>query len=142
VLEVEPQLIDSYVANGTLTIVARPLLQSGEISLQAAHAAECAGEQARYFAMRERIYASQGDLYMAQDLSQALTALAGDLGLDTAAHAECMASKRYEQVLYEGHTRAKSDGIVTRPVFDINETRIIGARPFADFATIIDDMAP
>jgi len=142
VLEVEPQLIDRYVANGTLTIVARPLLQSGEISLQAAHAAECAGEQSRYFAMRERIYASQGDLYMAQDLSQALTALAGDLGLDTAAHAECMASKRYEQVLYEGHTRAKSDGIVTRPVFDINETRVIGARPFADFATIIDDMVP
>lgn len=141
-LEVEPQLIDRYVANGTLTIVARPLLQSGEISLQAAHAAECAGEQSRYFAMRERIYASQGDLYMAQDLSQALTALAGDLGLDTAAHAECMASKRYEQVLYEGHTRAKSDGIVTRPVFDINETRVIGARPFADFATIIDDMVP
>lgn len=141
-LEVEPQLIDRYVANGTLTIVARPLLQSGEISLQAAHAAECAGEQSRYFAMRERIYASQGDLYMAQDLSQALTALASDLGLDTAAHAECMASKRYEQVLYEGHTRAKSDGIVTRPVFDINETRVIGARPFADFATIIDDMVP
>ena len=141
-LEVEPQLIDSYVANGTLTIVARPLLQYGEISLQAAHAAECAGEQSRYFAMRERIYASQGDLYTAQDLSQALTALAGDLGLDTTAHAECMTSKRYDQALYEGHARAKNDGILTRPVFDINETRVIGARPFADFATIIDDMAP
>jgi protein-disulfide isomerase len=142
VLEVEPQLIDTYVTNGTITIVARPLLQSGEISLQAAHAAECAGEQSRYFAMRERIYASQGNLYTAQDLSQALTALAGDIGLDTTAHAECMASKRYEQVLYEGHTRAKNDGIVTRPVFDINQTRVIGARPFADFAAIIDDMVP
>ncbi len=141
-LEVEPQLIDTYVTNGTITIVARPLLQSGEISLQAAHAAECAGEQSRYFAMRERIYASQGNLYTAQDLSQALTALAGDIGLDTTAHAECMASKRYEQVLYEGHTRAKNDGIVTRPVFDINQTRVIGARPFADFAAIIDDMVP
>lgn len=141
-LEVEPQLIDSYVANGTLTIVARPLLQYGEISLQAAHAAECAGEQSRYFAMRERIYASQGDLYTAQDLSQALTALAGDIGLDTAAHAECMASQRYDQALYAGHALAKNDGIVTRPVFDINDTRVIGARPFADFAAILDDMVP
>lgn len=141
-LEVEPQLIDTYVAQGTLQIVARPLLQSGQISLQAAHAAECAGEQNQYFAMRHTIYAHIGDLYVANDMLATLATLATDIGLDMPAYTACMESERYNQTLYEGHTRAKNDGIVTRPVFDINGQRLIGARSPAEFGAIIDAVKP
>lgn len=134
--------MDSYVATGVLQIVARPLLQSGQISLQAAHAAECAGEQNQYFAMRHAIYANVGQLYMAPDMNTLLVTLADTLALDTSAFTSCMASERYNQTLYEGHARAENAGIVTRPVFEINGQRIIGARSFDEFATLIDTIAP
>jgi protein-disulfide isomerase len=142
VLEVEPQLIDTYVRTGNLRIISRPLLQSGPNSLRAAHATACAGEQQQYFAMRTLIYANIGMLYTAPDINIALSELASQSTLDRAAFADCMNSNRHEQALYEGFARAKNDGIQTRPVFDINDTRIIGGRSYADFVNIIASLQP
>lgn len=137
-LEVEPQLIESYVNTGNMRIIVRPLLQTGEDTLLAAHAAACAGEQQRYFTMRSAIYASQGDLYMAEDMGQALQQLAQDIGIDTGAFASCMQQDAYRIPLITQYTLAKESGIVARPVFDINGQRIIGAQPFPQFQLVID----
>jgi protein-disulfide isomerase len=142
VLEVEPQLIDEYVRTGALRIISRPLLQSGPSSLRAAHASACAGEQQQYFAMRSSIYANIGMLYTAPDIDVALSDLADQITLDRSEFDSCMTSNRHEQLLYEGFARAKNDGVQTRPVFDINDTRIIGGRSYADFVTIIASLAP
>lgn len=141
-LEVEPQLIEEYVRTGALRIISRPLLQSGPNSLRAAHATACAGEQQQYFAMRSLIYANIGTLYTAPDIDVALSDIAGQTTVDRTAFDSCMVSNRHEQALYEGFARAKNDGIQTRPVFDINDTRIIGGRSYADFATIIASLQP
>lgn len=141
-LEVEPQLIDTYVRTGALRIISRPLLQSGPKSLRAAHAATCAGEQQQYFAMRSVIYANIGMLYVAPDIDIALNDLAGQVIPDRTAFDDCMASNRHEQTLYEGFARAQNDGVQTRPVFDINDIRIIGGRGYADFVTIITSLQP
>jgi protein-disulfide isomerase len=142
VLEVEPQLIDTYVRTGDLRIISRPLLQSGQNSLRAAHATACAGDQQQYFAMRTLIYANIGMLYKAPDIDVALTDLANQLPLDQMEFNGCMTSNKHEQILYEGFARAKNDGIQTRPVFDINDIRIIGGRGYADFVTIIASLQP
>lgn len=141
-LEVEPQLIDEYVRTGTLRIISRPLLQSGPNSLRAAHATYCAGEQQQYFAMRSLVYANIGMLYTAPDIDVALSDIAGQSTLDRRAFDSCMASNRHEQALYEGFARAKNDGVQTRPVFDINDVRIIGGRGYADFVKIIASLQP
>ncbi len=141
-LEVEPQLIDEYVRTGALRIISRPLLQSGPSSLRAAHAATCAGEQQQYFAMRSLIYANIGMLYTAENIDVALSELAGQIAIDRTAFDGCMTSNRHEQLLYEGFARAKNDGVQTRPVFDINDTRIIGGRSYADFVTIFASLQP
>lgn len=141
-LEVEPQLIDEYVRAGTLRIIARPLLQSGTNSLRAAHAVACAGEQQQYFAMRTHVYANIGMLYTAPDIDVALSELANQIELDMPAFDACMVSNRHEQQLYEGFARAKNAGVQTRPVFDINDVRIIGGRSYADFAQIITSLQP
>jgi protein-disulfide isomerase len=142
VLEVEPKLIDEYVRTGALRIISRPLLQSGYNSLRAAHATACAGDQQQYFAMRTLIYANIGMLYTAQDIDIALSDLAGQITLDRTTFDSCMTSNRHEQLLYEGFARAKNDGVQTRPVFDINDTRIIGGRSYADFVTVITALQP
>ena len=141
-LEVEPKLIDEYVRTGALRIISRPLLQSGYNSLRAAHATACAGDQQQYFAMRTLIYANIGMLYTAQDIDIALSDLAGQITLDLTTFDSCMTSNRHEQLLYEGFARSKNDGVQTRPVFDINDTRIIGGRSYADFVTVITALQP
>ncbi len=141
-LEVEPQLIDTYVRTGTMRIISRPLLQSGPSSLRAAHATACAGEQQQYFAMRTLIYANIGKLYTADDIDTALRALAPQINLEIPSFDACMTSNRHEQLLYEGFARAKNAGVQTRPVFDINDVRIVGGREYSDFAEIIASLQP
>lgn len=121
-----------------MQIVVRPLLQTGPDSLLAAHAAACAGDQQRYFTMRTAIYANQGELYMAPDMGQALAELARAIGVDTTTYAQCMAQNIHSDALIAQYTLAKNDGILARPVFEINGQRIIGAQPYAQFQAIID----
>lgn len=137
-LEVEPLLIENYVNKGQLRIVVRPLLQTGPDALLAAHAAACAGDQQRFFTMRSAIYANQGTLYMAPDMGQALEALAQGIGIDTSVYAQCMQQNIHSDALIAQYTLAKEDGILARPVFEINGQRIIGAQPFTQFQGIID----
>lgn len=141
-LEVEPQLIENYVRTGKMRIIVRPLFQTGEDALLAAHATECAGEQQRYFAMRAAIYADQGGLFAAESMTAGLSQRAQSIGLDGAAFDSCMQSDKYRLPLLTGYTRAKESGINSRPVFEINDQRIIGARPFSQFADIIDQLIP
>ncbi len=141
-LEVEPQLIDTYVRTGKMRIIVRPLFTKGEDSLLAAHASECAGEQQHYFAMRAAIYADQGGLFAAESMTAGLSQRAQSIGLDGATFDRCMQSDKYRLPLLTGYTRAKEAGINSRPVFEINDQRIIGARPFSQFADIIDQLIP
>lgn len=137
-LEVEPQLIERYVSTGQMRIIVRPLLQTGEDSLLAAHAAACAGEQQQYFTMRSALYANQGALYTAPDMTQALQQVAQGIGIDTNKFATCMQQETYRLALISQYTLAREDGILARPVFEINGQRLIGAQPFAQFGPIID----
>jgi protein-disulfide isomerase len=140
VLEVEPQLITTYVATGKMRIVVRPLLQTGPDALVAAHAAECANEQNAFIAMRSAMYDKQGTLYAADDMPIALADIAESLDLDRTAFTQCMTSERYNQALYQGYTRATNAGIVGRPVFELNGQRLVGAQSFETFQRIIDGL--
>lgn len=141
-LEVEPQLIEQYVQTGVLRIVVRPLLQTGPDALVAAHGAECAAEQNQFFAMRSAIYDQQGTLFMAEDKPAALADIAVTLGMAREPFAACMTSERYNQALYQGYTRATSDGITNRPVFDVNGTRLIGSQSIDVFERVISALVP
>ncbi len=139
-LEVEPQLIATYVATGKMRIVVRPLLQTGADALLAAHAAECADEQNAFVTMRSALYDKQGTLYTADDMVSAVADIATSLELDRTAFTQCMTSERYNQALYQGYTRATTDGIIGRPVFELNGQRLVGAQSFETFQRIIDGL--
>ncbi len=139
-LEVEPQLIDAYVRTGKMRIIVRPLFQTGEDSVLAAHAAECAGEQQHYFAMRAAIYADQAGLYSAETMTAGLAQRTRNIGVNGDEFDRCMQSDKYRLPLLTEYTRAKNAGIVSRPVFEINGQRIIGARAFSEFADIIEHL--
>lgn len=137
--ETEPQIIEAYVASGRARIVYRHLLQLGEASLRAAEAAECAGDQGKFWEMRNAIYRNQVSLYTTSDFDAALAYLAQTIDLDTNAYSVCMQSRMHRPRIEADFRAAQEAGIRSRPVFDINGRRLVGARPFEDFQEIIDN---
>lgn len=136
--ETEPAIIDAYVATGKARIVYRHLLQLGEDSLRAAEAAECAGDQGKFWEMRNAIYRNQVALYSASDLGSTLADLAQTIGLNLDEYNNCVQSRKHRARIEADFRAAQADGIRSRPVFDIAGARLVGARPFEDFQDIIE----
>ena len=140
-METEPEIIERYVRTGKARLVYRHLLQLGEATVALAEASECAGEQNRFWEMRELIYRRQGDLYTATTF-EAIRPLVAELGLDDGKFQQCFDARQFEQQVAADYAAAQREGIRSRPVTDINGTRIIGAQPIARFREAIDAAAP
>lgn len=137
-LETEPQIIEAYVATGQVRIIARLLVQLGDGSLRAAEASQCASDQGRFWEMRAALYARQADLYATADLDATLVDVARTLELDMPAFESCLSAGTHRDAILAGFQAAEEAGVRSRPVFDIGEQRLIGPRPFAEFARLID----
>ncbi|MDW8212656.1 MAG: Rcas_1661 family thioredoxin-like (seleno)lipoprotein [Roseiflexaceae bacterium] len=136
--ETEPALIDAYVATGKARIVYRHLLQLGEDSLRAAEAAECAGDQGKFWEMRDAIYRNQVSLYSSSDLGATLAYLAQTINLNLDEYNSCVQSRKHRARIEADFRAAQDAGVRSRPVFDIAGARLVGARPFEDFQAIIE----
>ncbi len=136
--ETEPAIIEAYVATGKARIVYRHLLQLGEESLRAAEAAECAGDQGKFWEMRDAIYRNQTSLYTTSDVGAALAYLAQTVDLNLDEYNACVQSRRHRARIEADFRAAQDAGVRSRPVFDIAGTRLIGARPFEEFQAIIE----
>lgn len=87
-------LIEEFVKEGLLQIEFRHYPVLGDASVRAATGASCAARQDRLFEYANRLFAIQAGQGTDSELYEEdkLIALAGDLGLDTDAFAECMAA--------------------------------------------------
>jgi protein-disulfide isomerase len=136
-VETEPQLIDQYVKTGKAKLIYRHLLQLGDASKALAEASECAGTQGKFWEMREEIYRRQDQLFSATSFAGVQPLLA-ELGLDEAQFQQCMEQHQFEQQVESDYAAAQQEGVRSRPVLDINGTRIIGAQRFDAFQQILD----
>jgi protein-disulfide isomerase len=97
-------------------------------------AANCAGEQGKYWEMHDSILENQKGLAG----KGGVEGLAGELGIDTGAFTECIgnadASKRVMADMTEGQTV----GVTGTPAYFINGVMISGAQPLENFESIID----
>ncbi len=109
-------------------------LQNHPQANKAAEAAACAEEQGKFWEMHDRLFQSQAKLQV-PDLKQHAT----DLGLKGEAFAACLDSGRHGGDWQRGLADGSSYGVTGTPAFFINGRPLIGARPFEDFAFVIDD---
>ena len=94
-------------------------------------AVECAGDQGYWWAMHDRILEDQIEGIRAQktveELDGLLNRYAADLGLDTAAFAQCLASdEKADELLprvIEQYEAGQDLGITGTPTFVLNENR-------------------
>jgi protein-disulfide isomerase len=136
-MEVEPRLIAELVKTGQAKLVYRHLTQIGEGSLITAEAMHCAGEQGQYWQMRKTLYERQNDLYSTGSVEGAVQFMAGELGLNTGDFTACMQDRRYRAEVEADVTASLAEGVRSRPVFDVNGTRLVGAHRFEEFAALM-----
>jgi protein-disulfide isomerase len=137
VLETEPRILDEYVATGKARLVYRHLTQLGDGSRFLAEVSECAGSQNAFWEMRRLIYQRQGDLGGVATYDDVAT-LVGELGLDQAQFRQCLDTEQFRARVEEDNAQAQRAGITSRPVLDINGTRIVGALPFGQYQRVLD----
>jgi protein-disulfide isomerase len=99
----------------------------------AAEAANCAGEQSKYWEFNELLFSGKYDLG-----PQAYTQYAGELGLDGTAFEECVSSGRYQGEVQADLDWAANLGVRSTPTFFINGIPLVGAQPYEVFKQVID----
>jgi protein-disulfide isomerase len=99
----------------------------------AAIAAQCAGEQDKYWDMNHLLLNNQ------QDLSDAaFRTYAERAGLDLAAFEACLTSGRHDAALDEDMRVAESVGVGATPTFFVDGIMVSGAQPYERFAALVD----
>jgi protein-disulfide isomerase len=105
---------------------------------KAAEAAECAGEQGKYWEMHDALFGSQDRWSGQQDPGAIFTELAGDLGLDQGSFDACLEGGQYEGDVLDDQKEGIAEGVSSTPAFFINGAALTGAQPFEAFQQQIE----
>ncbi len=131
--QVEGQLLKAY--GDKIRIVYRdfPLTQIHPEALPAAEAADCAGEQGKYWEYHDALFKQSQGLGQ-----QAYLAYAKELGLNIDQFQQCLKEHRYRDEVEADARYAAQLGVRSTPTFFINGIPVVGAQPFSVFKQIID----
>jgi protein-disulfide isomerase len=137
---VEPGLIDEYVRPGKARLVFHDFAFLGAESTEAATAAQCAGEQQRFWPYHGYLYANQGVKENGGTFSDAfLRAVGQAVGLDMAKFDACRAGTAARQRVITSTTAAQNLGVDSTPTIVVNSlSPIVGVPGWADFKAYLD----
>jgi protein-disulfide isomerase len=139
-----PQIEKDYIATGKLKYVMldMPLESIHKFAFKAAEAANCAGEQGKYWEMHDRLFSNQQTI-------DSWDAHAEAVGLDLARFQACLASGHQEIEIRRDMAQGQSAGVTGTPGFFLAMTdpasnkvktlrSIKGAQPYPAFKAQID----
>ncbi|MEK6809899.1 MAG: thioredoxin domain-containing protein [Nanoarchaeota archaeon] len=132
--ETEKLINEQYVKTGKVKFVYRDFPLSFHANAQkAAEAAECAGEQEKYWEMHDKIFESgvQGGV-------TGFKQYAKELGLNSAKFDTCLDSGAMAKEIQQDMADGAAVGIQGTPGFIVNGKLVSGAQPFAVFKQVID----
>lgn len=143
-LDTQPVLDEQFVDPGDVMWVFKhfPVEQTHPQAVAAAGAAECAGEQGKFWEMHELLF-ERMDEWSVSDADAVLTSLAEELGLDMDAYSTCFeAQETYQAVLAD--LQAGSEFIRGTPTFVViygDKGQLIpGALPADQFSGALTQM--
>jgi protein-disulfide isomerase len=97
-----------------------PLPQIHKNAIAAAHAAEAAGLQNRFWAMHDKLYENQESWAAADDPRSLFIEYARSMGLDVDRFTKDMLSQEVDDRLVDDHKRAAALGVSGTPTFFVN----------------------
>jgi len=139
-----PEIKKNYIDTGKVRFILRDLpLDFHPFALKAAQSVHCAGDQGKYWEMKELVFKNQNKIDV-----DSLAGYAKDLSLNGDAFKSCMADGKHLKEIGDEAKYAASLGISGTPTFvlgkavgDSVEGRVIvGAQPLAAFEAAINEM--
>lgn len=137
-LGVEQQLKEAYVKSGLVRMVFNPVLNHGDRSYVTHQAAECAGEQGRFWEFREFLFSHQDRLWSG-DVRAVVKTLATEAALNGDAFNLCLDEERYYERVDQQDALRRANGIRSQPSFSFNGDIRVGSAPFETFAQLLDE---
>jgi protein-disulfide isomerase len=134
--ETLPRLKGTYIKDGLVRLVYKHFAILGEHSVAAAQATECAREQGKFWLYHDKLFESQGGLAFTD---AKLKRYARELGLDAAAFAQCLDSRRYRQKVEDETGLGFQLGARGTPTFFLNGRMLAGAQPLEVFQAAIKE---
>ncbi len=133
--ETLPLIIEEYVDTGKVRIVFRDFpLEFHSYAQKASEAAECAGEQEKYWEMHDTLFENQKNLDV-----DSLKKYAEDIGLNTGEFDNCLDSDEMADEVKKDMEDGKDYGVSGTPGNFINGRFVSGAQPFSVFQQIIEE---
>ncbi len=129
-----PQLEQQYIDTGKVKFVYRDFpLASHQQAQKAAEAAECAGDQGKYYEMHDILFESgvNGGV-------DSFKQYASSLSLNTGEFDDCLDSGKYTDEVKNDLKDGQAAGVRGTPSFFINGVPLRGAQPFSAFQEIIE----
>ncbi len=132
--QVEKQIRQTYGDKVRLVYRDFPLTSLHPQALPAAEAANCAGEQGKYWDYHDKLFQQAHGLS-----TQAYQTYAQELGLDMEKFNACLKDHKYRDEIVADAQYAQKLGVRSTPTFFINGIPVVGAQPFSVFQSVIDD---
>jgi len=131
-----PQIKSKYIDTGKVKFVYRDYPLSFHPQAEpAALAANCAGEQGKYFEFHDKVFDVGG---AAGKSNTDYKKWVEELGLDTAAWEECIVDPAQKQEIQKDFLDGGAAGVTGTPGFIINGKLVSGAQPFSAFEQVIE----
>ncbi|RUA17852.1 MAG: hypothetical protein DSY55_01335 [Clostridia bacterium] len=132
--------LKEYIDSGKVRYILKnfPLTQIHPKAVIAGEAAECAGEQGKYWEMHDKLFENQKQWAESSDALKVFKGFAKELGLDEKAFETCVSSDRYKDKLMADQKEGVNAGVSGTPAFFINDQFLNGAQPLDVFKQIID----
>lgn len=140
--ETYPTLDREYVQTGKVFFKYVPFVMgmfpNGK---EAARAAECAGDQGKFWPMYDHLYEGQTDWKRTRNPYPLYQQYAAATGVDGARFANCYSSQETHPRTKLANDAARLLGVRATPSFLVNGRPIEGALPLADFRQVLNDAA-
>lgn len=143
-----PQIENDYIKTGKIRYVLKefPLESIHPLAFKAHEAANCSGEQGKYWEMHDKIFDNQRAM-----TPKDLTEHAKTLALDTAKFQQCFDGGKYAAKVRKDLNDAQKAGVTGTPTFFLGLTdskgseirsvrKLVGAQPYAAFKDAIDTL--
>jgi len=114
-------LRQNYVSNGMLRWVVYEFpLDTHPNAVPAAIAGRCAGDQGRFWQMRDLLFASQREWYAESSPNRTFESYADDLGLDRKQFAACLSNREHLAEIMSAKKYGESLGVNSTPTLFMN----------------------
>ena len=142
----EHEILENFVMTGKVNVIFKDYTIIGQDSVNAAHAAHCAGEQGKFWQYHNTLYDNWGGENSGWASNENLVKFAQQTELNMDVFTECNVEGKYAQIISTSNNDAQKLGITGTPAFYVISTntgqvqQIQGAQPYEVFERIFDSM--